>query len=136
MNQLSYQDKMLRENNRELDDLRHEEQKPEILGARVVNRDIDPDFIASMEQDMNDFEEEQKNKEIKIQENQLLDDEIKDVENTLEIMDILNLIDSMTDEERYEFFNSKPECLTQNTYFNSFNDDSLRDCLFSSYCFK
>lgn len=127
---------MLRENNRELDDLRHEEQKPEILGARVVNRDIDPDFIASMEQDMNDFEEEQKNKEIKIQENQLLDDEIKDVENTLEIMDILNLIDSMTDEERYEFFNSKPECLTQNTYFNSFNDDSLRDCLFSSYCFK
>lgn len=136
MNQLSYQDKMLRENNRELDDLRHEEQKPEILGARVVNRDIDPDFIASMQQDMNDFEEEQKNKEIKIQENQLLDDEIKDVENTLEIMDILNLIDSMTDEERYEFFNSKPECLTQNTYFNSFNDDSLRDCLFSSYCFK
>lgn len=136
MNQLSYQDKMLRENNRELDDLRHEEQKPEILGARVVNRDIDPDFIASMQQDMNDFEEEQKNKEIKIQENQLLDDEIKDVENTLEIMDILNLIDSMTDEERYEFFNSKPECLTQNTYFNSFNDDSFRDSLFSSYCFK
>lgn len=103
-------DMKLKENNRELDLLADEEREPEDLNSKDVNTDID---LKSIERALQDIEEQ----EIENYQ-ESYEEEIRDAEITIEIMEILEDFENMDEEELDEFFNEVPDCLKEDYYWN------------------